>query len=109
MKKNALLLVAPLIAATSVMAADVSQYSSKAYLHRPHVELPSTVNIAVSAATQPVYVTSSKPWLTPSRPAVEIAPKTMPETFLADRYNSKKAAHGLNEPTQSVFEVAPLK
>ncbi len=94
--------------ATSVMAADAAQYSSKAALLNPGTE-SSAVNVKLSAVAQPAYSVSSKSWLWPSRSAGSIATHSESATFLASDYNSKKAVRGEREPVQPVLQIAPLK
>jgi hypothetical protein len=95
---------------TTALAADASQYSSKAALFGRRAEPAWVAKPEVAKAAPPVTVASSKPWLKPTPAAADRAVRTAePQALLADSYNSKKAARGGHEPAPPVFQIAPLK
>lgn len=97
------------LVATSVMAADAAQYSSKAALFGSRTE-PYAMNVGVSAVAHLAPAVGSKPWLWPSQPVMSMAVKSKkPTTLLLNNYNSKKSVRGERESVQPVFHIAPLK
>ena len=90
----------------SIKAGDVSQYSSKAALFGQQAAKQQVMAAPREGARikQPNYALSSKPWLSPQRPAM--TPATESQFVAVDRYNSKKAARGEQGPK---FQIAPLE
>ena len=97
------------LVATSVMATDTAQYSSKAALLGSRSE-PSSANVEISTLAQSAYAVSSKRWQWPRQPIMSVMAKSADSTtLLANDYNSKKAVRGEHESVQPLFKIAPLK